>query len=95
MNVHQIYRECDWIAQCWAWAAAPQGLERIAKEFFVIPQVHELELLPSHRKNAGILTTSSKWNGHNKLLRVVARAPFGRSTSSFLPFFTVILSKLA
>jgi hypothetical protein len=47
MNVHEIYREWDWIAQGRAWATAPQGLKIIAKEFFVIPQAHELELLPS------------------------------------------------
>jgi hypothetical protein len=45
MDVPEIFR--DWIAQGRAWATAPQELKRIAKEFFVIPQAHELELLPS------------------------------------------------
>ncbi|KAJ6525012.1 hypothetical protein B0H19DRAFT_1340110 [Mycena capillaripes] len=47
MDVHQIFRRYDWIAQGRAWATAPPGLRRIAREFFMIPQVHEQELLSS------------------------------------------------
>ncbi|KAJ6549876.1 hypothetical protein B0H19DRAFT_1264768 [Mycena capillaripes] len=47
MDVHQLFRRDEWITQGWSWATAPPGLKKIGAEFFMIPQVHEQELLPS------------------------------------------------
>ncbi|KAJ7886616.1 hypothetical protein B0H14DRAFT_3431182 [Mycena olivaceomarginata] len=47
MDVHQTFTRDEWIGQGRAWATAPHGLKKIAAGFFLIPQVHEHELLPS------------------------------------------------